>query len=119
MFYLAPFRITITPLNDQQVGSPLMLDCSITDIDGNNISVEIVWISNNMILKRSNALPTVMDNRTVYTNSYTISQLTTNHQGRIYQCMVNRTNPAVVDSNDITLNVTGEVKSRTYSILCV
>ena len=74
-----------------------------------------------MILKRSNALPTVMNIGTVYTDSYTISQLTTSHQGRIYQCMINRTNPAVVDSNDIILDVTGEVINRTRStyVMCI
>ena len=106
---LAPFIISVTARDIQQAGSPLTLDCSITVIDGNAGSpAEIVWITNTTILQRTD----VTSSGSVYTDSYTITQLTTADDDRVIQCLVNRTNPPVVDSGTITLNVTGKWKEN-------
>ena len=106
--YIAPFQINIIGRSTQQVGSSLTLDCTITDMGNNTNSLEIVWITNNMILQRTIVMPTVINNLPVYTDSYTISLLTTSDQGRMIQCMANSTNPPVIDSGNVMLNITGK-----------
>ena len=53
-------------------------------------------------------METVMNGSSVYTDSYTITQLTTSDQGRVIQCIANRTNPPAMDSSNITLSVNGK-----------
>ena len=72
--------------------------------------VDIVWSSNGTELERmNNVSSTTMDNSLVYTDSYTISQLSTSDDGRVIQCeVVINTSPSVVTRDSITLDVTGE-----------
>ena len=65
--------------------------------------------NNNAILKRINATSTIIDGLPVYTDSYTISQLTTGDQGRKIQCTANSIDPPVMDSGNIILNVFGKL----------
>ena len=113
---LAPFEINITARNIQQVGSSLTLDCSIKEIYGINSSLEIVWTTTNTILQRTNVMATVMGSSSVYTDSYTITQLTTSDHGRVIQCIANRTSPPVVDNGIITLNVIGKLKGSKINV---
>ena len=46
----------------------------------------------------------------VYTDTYTITQLTTSDHGRVIQCIANRTDPPVMDNSIIILNVVGKLK---------
>ena len=112
VLYLALFVISITARNIQQVGYPLTLDCSIQKLSGITTPLEIVWITNTEILQRSN----VTSNGSVYTNSYTIMQLTTALHGREIRCIANRTDPevTVMDSNNIILNVTGKLNGNNF-----
>ena len=108
-FYcLAPFEINITARNIQQVGSPLTLDCIIYESSVTTSSLEIVWITNATILQITDAMSTLSNGSSVYTDSYTITQLMTSDQGRVIQCIANRTNPPVMDSSIIILNVNGK-----------
>ena len=110
-FCLARFTVTVTTRNAQQVGSSLTLDCTLTEaMSGSNSLLEIVWTSNNRILKRTSSTPTTSGSSLVYTDSYTISQLNTSDQGRVIQCIANRTSPPVTDSGSIVLNITGKLK---------
>ena len=99
------------------MGSSLILDCTITDMGNNTNSLEVVWISSNMMLQRTNVMSTIIDNLPVYTDSYNISQLTTSDQGRMIQCLANSTIPPVIDSNTITLNVIGKFSCLTAMCL--
>ena len=108
-FYcLAPFEINITARNIQQVGSPLTLDCVINDNSVTTSSLEVVWITNATTLQITDVMATVMDGSLVYTDSYTITQLTTSDHGRVIQCIANRTNPPVMDSSNVVLSVNGK-----------
>ena len=70
--------------------------------------VDIVWRSGNMVLETTRVTAT-MDNSLVYTDSYTISQLSTDDEGTMYQCeVVINASPSVMASDSITLDVTGE-----------
>ena len=71
--------------------------------------VDIVWSSDGTVLRRINdTTATTMDNSLVYTHSYNISQLSTTDDDRVIQCeAVINTSPSVMDSDSITLDVTG------------
>ena len=105
-FCLAPFVINVTARSIQQAGSPLTLDCSIRVIDDTAGSpLEIVWMTNNTILQR---IDFFASNDSFYTDSCTITQVNTIDDNRVIQCLVNRTDPPVVDSGTFTLNVIGK-----------
>ena len=72
-------------------------------------SVDIVWSSGGTVLQRmNNVSSTMMSNSLVYTNSFTISPLTTTDDGRVVQCEgVINASPSIMASDDITLDVTG------------
>jgi len=106
---LVPSRSVSIVLNTQTVGQSLTLQCSHTTVRGITSRVDIVWHSNGTVLKRMNSTTAItMDNSLVYTDSYTIPQLSTTDNGRMIQCeVVINSSPPVMTNNSITLNVTG------------
>ena len=102
----SPSVITTT----QTVGQSLTLQCEVTTVRGITSRVNIVWSSGGTVLRRMNdTTATTMDNSLVYTDSYTISQLSTTDEGRVIQCEgVINVNPLVTASNSTTLDVTGK-----------
>ena len=100
----------MTAPNTQTVSQSLTLQCEVTTVRGITSRVDIVWSSNGTELeRRNNVSSTTMDNLLVYTNSYTISQLSTTDDGRVIQCeVVINVSPSVMASDNITLNVTGK-----------
>ena len=96
--------------NTQTVGQSLTLQCEVTTVRGITSRVDIVWSSDGTVLRRmNNVSSTTMDNSLVYTDSYTISQLSTTDDGRVIQCeVVINTSPSVMASDSITLDVTGK-----------
>ena len=69
-----------------------------------------MWSSDSAELNRTDGISsTTMDNSLVFTDSYTILQLSTTDDGRVIQCeVVINTSPSVMASNSITLDVTGK-----------
>ena len=62
-----------------------------------------------MPLNRTNGTtPAEEGDSLVYTDSYTISQLSTDDENRVIQCKVVINGPLVMVSNDITLDVSSE-----------
>ena len=104
--------VTVTAPNTQTVGQSLTLQCEVTTVRGITSGVDIVWRNSNggMELNSTNDVSsTTMDNSLVYTDSYTISQLSTTDEGRVIQCeVVINASPSVMASDSITLDVTGE-----------
>ena len=100
----------MTAPNTQTVGQSLTLQCKVTTVRGITSRVDIVWSSGGIEFHRMNDVSsTTMGNSLVYTNSYTISQLSTTDEGRVIQCeVVINVSPTVMASNSITLDVTGE-----------
>ena len=116
---LPPPNISVTVLNNTQtVGQSLTLLCEVTTVRGITSRVDIVWRDNIGVLRRRNDTMALDDNEVsstivedvqVYTNSYTISQLSTTDDGRVIHCEgVINTRPPVMGSSNIILNVTGE-----------
>ena len=101
--------ISVTTPNTQTVGQSLTLQCEVTTVIGITSRVDIVWRSGGTVLQRMNGVSsTMMSNLLVYTNFYTISQLSTTDDGKVIQCEgVINASPSVMASNDITLDVTG------------
>ena len=111
MFFSVPTpNVNVTAPNIQTVGQSLTLQCEVTTVRGITSRVDIVWSSNGAELERmNNVSSTTTDNSLVYTDSYTISQLSTTDEGRVIQCeIVINASPSVMGSDSITLNVTGE-----------
>ena len=100
----------MTALNTQTVGQSLTLRCEVTTVRGITSKVNIVWNSGGTELQRmNNVSSTTMNNSLVYTDSYTISQLSTTDDDRVIQCEgVINADPPVMASDSITLDVTGE-----------
>ena len=106
--------IRIIAPNNQTVGQPLTLESIITTVRGITSRVDIVWSSNGSELKRIEGLnySTIANDSVTYTEFYTISQLSTSDEGRIFMCdvLINTTSPVMATDN-VTLNVTGKCNS--------
>ena len=94
----------------QMVGQSLALECNVTTVRGITSRVDIVWSDGNMELDRTNdTTVSPMDNSLVYTDSYTISLLSTTDEGRVIQCeVVINASPSIMASDNATLDVTGK-----------
>ena len=69
-----------------------------------------MWSSGGTELQRmNNVSSTMMGNSLVYTDSYTISQLSTTDEGRVIRCeVVINSSISVMATDNFILNVTGE-----------
>ena len=81
-----------------------------TTVRGITSRVDIVWSSDGIELERmNNVSSTTMSSSLVYTDYYTISQLSTTDDDRVIQCEgVINANASVMASDSITLDVNGE-----------
>ena len=102
--------VIVTAPNTQIVGQSLTLECSVTAVRGITSRVDIIWRRGSMVLMRTNNTSSnMMDSSLVYTDTYTVSQLSTDDEGREYECeAVINASPAVTATDSVTLNVTGE-----------
>ena len=110
-FYIVPTpTVNVTAPDNQTVGQSLTLQCEVTTVKGITSRVDIVWSSNGKVLRRiDDTMATAMNNSQVYTDSYSISQLSTTDDSRVIQCEVEiNTSQSVMANDNITLDVTGE-----------
>ena len=105
--------VNVTAPNTQIVGQSLTLECSVTTVRGITSRVDIVWSSDGGYqLKKIEGVSVnyTMINLVVYTTRYTISQLSTTDESRVYQCeAVINSNPLMSANENVTLNVTGKL----------
>ena len=101
--------VAVTPTIGHILGQSLTLQCEVTAVRGITSRVDIVWSSDGTELERMNDVSsTTMDNSLVYTDSYTISQLSETDEGRVIQCdVVINASPPVTANNNVTLDVMG------------
>ena len=93
--------------NTLMVGQPLTLECNVTTVRGITSRVDIVWSSDGLELKRNEGVA-VSSNMITYSSTYTIFKLSTADDGGLYQCeVVINTNPSVMATGSVTLDVTG------------
>ncbi|XP_065915772.1 hemicentin-1-like [Dysidea avara] len=103
---LKPYNISVVNSTSQIVGQSLTLECSVTTVRGITSRVDIVWNrSDQMLITVSGVnISFSSNNITIYSSSYTIPQLSTTDDGRVYQCeAVINTSPSISVSSNITL----------------
>ena len=111
--------VDVIAVNNQTVGQPLILQCSVTIIRDTNSRVDFVWNSNGVELKRVEGVvgESLVNNSAVYTDHYIISQLTGADNNSLYICEVMISgNQMISSTGNITLNVTGKLN---VLIMCI
>ena len=93
-------NVIVTALNNQQVGDPLLLECNVTTVRGITSSVDIVWITNDEVVRRVNNVSwETVDNSVVYNDTYNNgSILSEDDDGTVYQCKVEINTTPLVSS---------------------
>ena len=111
-FPLVPIpKVTVYASNNHTVSQSLQPECTVTTVRGITSRVDIVWSSNGVELKRiTNANTSLTINYSeLYKDTLNIPLLSTSDDGRVFQCeAIFMTNPSIVASNDIELNVIGK-----------
>ena len=82
-------EVTVTALNNQQVGDPLLLECNVTTVRGITSSVDIVWSTNDEEVGRVNdVLGETIGTSVVYRLTYNDSEISLSIQdnGTTYLC---------------------------------
>ena len=103
--------VSVTNTSTQTVGQSLTLQCEVTTVRGINSRVDIVWSSNGTELQRmDNVSSATVGDSLLYTDSFTISLLSTIHDGGVYECeaVINSSPSATTAMDNITLGVIGE-----------
>ena len=102
----------VTAVNNQALGQPLILQCSVTTIRDINSRVDFVWISNGKELEKVKGASgkLTVNNLVVYTDHYIISQLSTADNSSVYTCEVTVSGTHLISIiGNITLSITGKL----------
>ena len=93
---------------DQNVGQDLTLQCTVTTVGGITSGVDVVWRRDGAEVQRMDNV-TLELNTLVYSDTYTISPLTTSDEGSIFQCevMINFSPPVMASNSSGRLFVKG------------
>ena len=100
----------VTTLNEQIVGQPLMLECTMSTPRGINSRVDIVWTRDGVEVERVNDVSSNFSSPevVVYTNIYTIPLLGTYDDDVVYECeVIINSSPLHKITKDLTIDVTG------------
>ena len=103
--------VVITAPNTQIVGQSLILEANATTVRGITSRIDIEWSTGNLILQRTEGvnITSTASDTVVYKDIYNITQVSTFHDGRAYQCkVIINTNPQLMATNSILLDVTGK-----------
>lgn len=106
-----PHSVVPSAPDTQIVSQPLMLDCGVNTVRGIVSRVDIVWSIDGVVIETITGINSTIlsDNSAQYSASAIIPELTTDDEGRPYQCeVVINSNPPVITANNVTLNVTGK-----------
>ena len=102
--------INVVALNDQIVGQPLSIQCSVSSNAEIAVKVDFTWRSDTLSVLRNVEVVATMYNSKVHADIYNFSQLNTDHNGRTYNCEVVISKvPLIVVTNNITLDVIGKI----------
>ena len=111
--------IDVIAVNNQTVGQPLILQCSVTTIRDINSRVDFVWISNGTELERVEGASGKLteNNSAVYTCHYVVPHLSIADNNNLYTCavIINRTQLTSLSAmGNFTLNIIGKLH-----VLCI
>ena len=104
-------NVTVTAPIAQIVGQSLILEANVTTVRGITSRIDIEWSIGNTTLKRTEGvnITSTASNTVVYKDIYNITQVSTFDDGRVYQCkMIINTNPQLMATDNIALDVTGK-----------
>ena len=106
--------MTVASPNTQTVGQPLTLTCNVTTVRGITSQVDIIWRrGGSSLIRENNVLLISVDNSLLYTDTHTISPLSTDDDGRVYECtIVINASPVIRDSDNVALDVSGKYHSH-------
>jgi len=100
------------------VGQPLILECIMTTVRDITGRIDIVWSTGKNKLQRRTAIgvASTASNSATYKDSFVITQLTTSHHGRDYQCkvVINSRLSSIDATGHFTLHVTGEYLNKVF-----
>ena len=103
--------LSVTALNTQTVGQSLTLQCEMTTVRGITSRVDIMWRRNNTLVNSTRVTAiNAVGSSPVYRDFYTISQLSTSHDGVTYECRsIIRSRPRirVIDIFTVRLDTDG------------
>ena len=102
--------MTVTTSITQIVGQSLILEANVITVRGITSRIDIEWSIGNTTLQRTEgvSITSTTSNSVVYKNIYNITQVSTFDDGRVYQCkVIINTNPQLMATDSITLDVTG------------
>ena len=107
-------NVIVTALNNQQVGDPLLLECNVTAVRGITSRVDIVWITNDEVVRRVDDISgETVDNSVVYSDTYNYNNgsiLSEDDDGTKCQCFVTINSPTSVNATEYQiLNLTSEM----------
>ena len=97
-------------LGTQTVGQSLSMECIITTVRGLSSSVDIIWRSDGVEIKRTlgASISSSTSSSILYRDFYNITLLTTAEEGRVYHCEgVINTSPSLSAESSIALDVIG------------
>ena len=106
-------------MSNLTIGDSLTLDCSFTTVRGISSSVNFIWTTGGIEVRRvDNITADVLNDSAIYTDSFEIPSLSAIDNGRVYYCriMINATQP-VYGSNYFSVAFPGEYKMFMCSIL--
>ena len=109
----------LSVLNDQTVGQSLTLECSIFTVRGIRSTIGVIWRRDGLELERSENINSITTNNSMlFTDTYTISQLSTADEDATYQCyvLINTLSP-VTGYDSVTLNVTGKKNAQVHATI--
>ena len=107
IFVLVPIpSVTLALPETQLVGQSLTLECSVTTVRGITSRVDVVWRRNSLRLvrRRGISVNSTSKDMLVFTDLYTITQLSTSNNGTTYQCeVVIRTSRVITTSSNLAI----------------
>ena len=103
-------NVMVTPLNQQIVDQPLMLECVMSTPRGINSRVDVVWSRDGVEVEHINNISSNFSSPevVVYTNIYTIPLLGTYDDDIVYECeVIINSSPILKITDSVTLDVIG------------
>ena len=109
--------VSVTAPIAQIVGQSLILEVNVTTVRGITSRIDIEWSIGNTTLQRTEGVNITFteSDSVVYKDIYSIMQVSTFDDGRVYQCkVIINTNPQLMATDSITLDVTGKLTTIIY-----
>ena len=110
-------NVTVTAPIIQIVGQSLILEANVTTVRGITSRIDIEWSTENITLQRTEGvnITSIASDSVIYNDIYSIAQVSTFDDGRVYQCkVIINTNPQLMTTESITLDVTGKFTTIVY-----